>query len=271
MSDKDTIGRLVRRRRLESGYSLGQLASKVGMTAAEVRSWERDLELPEHGILERLAETLELDLADIEARVAAARTTADEQPEVEAVVPEEAEVAAPEAAAASDAAPETVAPEPSPALEPEEFDDGGFAVEDPFTPPAPADDAAEDEFDYDLLDAPTEAVPVPAMAGAPVMTREPVRAPARPMPEVEPAPDADAGLLRYLEPLRLLFDPHSPYLYWIRAGLTVVVLAIIGLVLLSKVGDLLDAVSELIDTIKPAASTSGQLDALGWLSRVALG
>jgi len=49
------------------------------------------------------------------------------------------------------------------------------------------------------------------------------------------------------------------------------VLAIIGLVLLNKVGDLLDAVSELIDTIKPAASTSDQLDALGWLSRAALG
>lgn len=268
MSDEDTIGRLVRRRRLESGYSLGQLAAKVGMTAAEVRAWERDVELPEHGILERLAETLELDLTDIEARVAAAGASADQRPE-EQPVPDEPVADAGESVSAA----EGVEPEQAPAFssEPEEFDDGGFAVVDPFTPPAPLEADDEDEFDYDLLEAPTESVPVPAMAAAPAMAREPVSASVGRMPVVEPAPDADAGLLRYLEPLRLLFDPHSRYLYWIRAGLTVVVLAIIGLVLLNKVGDLLDAVSELIDTIEPAASTSDQLDALGWLSRVALG
>ena len=73
MSDPNTLGSLVRRRRLESGYSLGQLASKVGKTAAEVRAWERDNELPEHGILERLAETLELDLDEIKARLESER------------------------------------------------------------------------------------------------------------------------------------------------------------------------------------------------------
>jgi transcriptional regulator with XRE-family HTH domain len=267
MTEEDTIGRLVRRRRLESGYSLGQLAAKVGMTAAEVRAWERDVELPEHGILERLAETLELDLTDIEARVSAARAAAAAEPVAE---PEPEEV---DAMAEPPSGAESVEPESPPIFssEPEDFDDGGFAVEDPFTPPAPPDDGAGEDFDFDLLDAPTEAVPVPAMAAAAAAARGTAPPPARPMPVVEPAPDSDAGLLRYLEPLRLLFDPHSRYLYWIRAGLTVVVLVIIGLVLLNKVGDLLDALSELIDTVKPAASTSDPLDALGRLSGLALG
>ena len=69
MSDPNTLGSLVRKRRLESGYSLGQLASKVGKTAAEVRAWERDVELPEHGIIDRLASTLEIDLAEIKKRL----------------------------------------------------------------------------------------------------------------------------------------------------------------------------------------------------------
>ena len=144
-------------------------------------------------------------------------------------------------------------------------DEPGFAVEDPFTPPAADEAAAADE--YNLLDAPTEAVPVPVITetataaraerAAAVITEPP------PLPVVEVAPDADPGLLRYLEPLRLLFDPKSRYLYWIRAGLTVIVMLVFAVILFDQLGKLLDAVGELLDTIEPSATNPDELDALG--------
>jgi transcriptional regulator with XRE-family HTH domain len=300
MSDPNTLGGIVRRRRLESGYSLGQLASKVGKTAAEVRAWERDAELPEHGILDRLAETLELDVAQIRAKVteaqeAAARQAADVEPqdsdaadeatpdegEPEDLGPEEGEtldksddeddsaaiaVVEPEESA-EPAEPEAAAtPEADTAADDEaapEEDLPGFPVEDPFTPPEPLDDP---EPDASLLDAPTEAVPVPVITET-AKTARAQRAAAvleePPLPMVEPAPDADPGLLRYLEPLRLLFDPHSRYLYWIRAGLTIIVMLVLVVFLFRMLGSLLDAVAELLDTIEPATTDPDDLDAFG--------
>lgn len=303
MSDPNTLGSLVRRRRLESGYSLGQLASKVGKTAAEVRAWERDNEFPEHGILERLAETLELDLSEIKARLEAEKEAAAEKAAAQDAVetPEAAEKgpaadaeAGPEDTAdeddtadddtadkdaadedasadrdtAEEDAPQVIGEEPEaePGIEAEaeeEDDEPGFAVDDPFTPPVP-EDAGDD---FDLLNAPTEAVPVPVITDtakaaraerAAAVIQEPP-----PLPVVEPAPDSDPGLLRYLEPLRLLFDPNSRYLYWIRAGLTVVVLLVFAVIFFNQLGKLLDAVGELLDTIEPSATTPDDLDALG--------
>jgi transcriptional regulator with XRE-family HTH domain len=291
MSDPNTLGSLVRRRRLESGYSLGQLASKVGKTAAEVRAWERDNEQPEHGILERLAETLELDLDEIKARLeadkktaakAASKEEAAEPPGDSADTPEDAvegaasddeseKDVAESAVAEEDAAEEeddvvaAVAPAPDEEDESSPADDEpGFAVDDPFKPPPPEDD------EFDLLNAPTEAVPVPVITETATAARAEraaavIQEPPPPLPVVEPAPDADPGLLRYLEPLRLLFDPNSRYLYWIRAGLTVAVLLVFAIVLFDQLGKLLDAVGELLDTIEPS-STPDELDALGPLS-----
>lgn len=270
MSDPNTLGSIVRRRRLESGYSLGQLASKVGKTAAEVRSWERDSELPEHGIIERLAETLELDLDDIkkhldegkkafEAEKAAAALTAAEVAEAEAEAEEPVEFPEEPATEAADDDSEELP---------------GFAVADPFSPPATVDTdelepvVGQPDADLDLLDAPTEAVPVPIITETAAAARASRAAvlleePPPPLPTVEPAPDADAGLLRYLEPLRFLFDPHNRYLYWIRAGLTAVVLLVMAVVLFDQLGKLLDAVGELLDTIEPAATDPDDLNALG--------
>lgn len=297
MSDPNTLGSVVRRRRLESGYSLGQLASKVGKTAAEVRAWERDAELPEHGILERLAETLELDVADIRAKVAeaqeaAAREAADDGVDVEER--QETEVAedpkakreeVSEEVSEEDVSDSAVLIDPDvPTQHPEEAaaapqesdaepdadtssedDLPGFPVEDPFTPPE-----VPPESDSSLLDAPTEAVPVPVITDTAKAARA-QRAAAvleePPLPMVEPAPDADPGLLRYLEPLRVLFDPQSRYLYWLRAGLTVLVMLVLVVILFRMLGGLLDAVGELLDTIEPSATDPDDLDALGigWL------
>ena len=288
MSDPNTLGSIVRRRRLESGYSLGQLASKVGKTAAEVRAWERDAELPEHGILDRLAETLELDVADIRAKVAAAQEpSAQEEAEDEvaeqeppaakaAQDPKDEEVTREDAAAAAividpdvpvqfpDEDVATPEDEAEPEGETESEDDlPGFPVEDPFTPP---EEPADPEPTPSLIDAPTEAVPVPVITDTAQAARA-QRAAAvleqPPLPMVEPPPDADPGLLRYLEPLRLLFDPHSRYLYWIRAGLTVIVMLVLVVFLFRMLGSLLDAVGELLDTIEPSATDPDDLDAVG--------
>ncbi|MDJ0924982.1 MAG: helix-turn-helix transcriptional regulator [Acidimicrobiia bacterium] len=297
MSDPNTLGSLVRRRRLESGYSLGQLASKVGKTAAEVRAWERDAELPEHGILERLSETLELDIDDIRQRVEAAQDAAAEEEEAatEAPAAESSDADSTEDDAASvsdddeddevpsdpeipvvfpDETPEDTAEAIAELEESGEEDLAGFPVEDPFTPPDP-DDAEEaggsDEQIQELIDAPTEAVPMPVITDTAAAARA-QRAAAlleepQPLPVVEAAPDADPGLLRYLEPLRVLYDPHSRYLYWIRAGLTVIVMLILVVVLFRLLGGLLNAVGELLDTIEPSATDPDDLDALGALAR----
>jgi hypothetical protein len=168
----------------------------------------------------------------------------------------------------------------------DESDAVGFAVEDPFAPPAPVDEdpAAEpadeeatgdpdvaSDFDVDLLDAPTEPVPVPIITETATAARAEravalMEEPA-PLPMVERSPDSDPGLLRYLEPLRILFDPHSRYLYWIRAGLTIVVMLVFTVVLFDQVGKLLDAIGEVLDSIEPSTSPTDELDALGSLLR----
>jgi transcriptional regulator with XRE-family HTH domain len=293
MSDPNTLGSLVRKRRLESGYSLGQLASKVGKTAAEVRAWERDSELPEHGIIERLASTLEIDLGEIKKRLDAGRKALEAERKAAAEKAAKAE-AADAAKAGQQAAEEEqasadpvifpekeVAPEPSPTAteaepEPEEEEDlPGFVVKDPFTPPPPiAEEAPEEpvvavEPDRHLLDAPTEPVPVPVITDTAAAARASRAAavleePPPPVPQYDPS-DQEAGLLRYLEPLKVLFDPHQRYLYWIRAGLTVIVLLVFMVILLAQVGNLLDAIGELLDTIKPVATDPNDINALGWI------
>jgi transcriptional regulator with XRE-family HTH domain len=295
MSDPNTLGSLVRKRRLEAGYSLGQLASKVGKTAAEVRSWERDAEMPEHGIIERLSSTLEIDLDEIQKRLDEGKKALEAERKAAAIAAEAAE----KIKAETEEPVEFPENEAEAAADEQDGNDlPGFAVDDPFTPPPPLGDEAisdvedepsvedaqpdtdgedlpsegEEDADIGLLDAPTEAVPVPiitetaaaARAGrAAAVLEEP---PPPPLPPIGPAPDSDPGLLRYLEPLRLLFDPNSRYLYWIRAGLTVAVLLVFAVIFFDNLGKLLDAFGELLDTIEPTVSEPDQLDALaaGW-------
>ena len=92
---------------------------------------------------------------------------------------------------------------------------------------------------------------------AAAVLEEPPPPPAAP---VEPAPDSDPGLLRYLEPLRILFDPHNRYLYWIRAGLTAIIMLVFAVILLDQLGKLLDAFGELLDTFEPTAPDPDSVD-----------
>lgn len=69
-----TIGEQIRERRLAAGMSLGQLASKVHLTAAAVRSWERGESFPDSSIHGALAEVLDLDVAILDPTASQAET-----------------------------------------------------------------------------------------------------------------------------------------------------------------------------------------------------
>ena len=58
-------------------------------------------------------------------------------------------------------------------------------------------------------------------------------------------------------PLRYLYDPEKPWLYWVRAGLTVVVLLILLNILFDSVGELFDKLGEVIDSIEPTDVVEG--------------
>jgi len=66
VSDPNTLGGLIRERRLAQGLSLGQLATAVGRTAATVRAWERGQHFPAADVVDRLAITLGLEASQIE-------------------------------------------------------------------------------------------------------------------------------------------------------------------------------------------------------------
>lgn len=55
------MGRTIREARLARGMSLSQLAAAVGRSSSSVRRWERDEVPPAIGIIDELAEALEID------------------------------------------------------------------------------------------------------------------------------------------------------------------------------------------------------------------
>lgn len=64
-SQTETIGRFIRRTRLERGLSLGQLAELVGRSSSSVRRWERDEVAPAPGIVPTLASVLEVPESEL--------------------------------------------------------------------------------------------------------------------------------------------------------------------------------------------------------------
>ncbi len=61
MTDSTAMGRTIREARLARGMSLSQLASAVGRSSSSVRRWERGEVPPAIGIIDDLAEALDLD------------------------------------------------------------------------------------------------------------------------------------------------------------------------------------------------------------------
>ena len=67
MTDATAIGRTIREARLAQGLSLSQLASAVGRSSSSVRRWERGEVPPAIGIIDELAEVLDLDPDELRA------------------------------------------------------------------------------------------------------------------------------------------------------------------------------------------------------------
>ncbi|MCB1246340.1 MAG: helix-turn-helix transcriptional regulator [Acidimicrobiia bacterium] len=68
MSENETLGRYIRRSRIERGMSLGQLADKVGRSSSSVRRWERDEVAPALTVVPSLAEVLGVDEDELVSR-----------------------------------------------------------------------------------------------------------------------------------------------------------------------------------------------------------
>ena len=95
VSDPNTLGELIRERRLAAGLSLGQLATNVGRTAATVRAWERDQHFPAADVIDRLAMALDIGADEIEAlmqRDPPSLTVVSDEPEDDATPSESTSV-----------------------------------------------------------------------------------------------------------------------------------------------------------------------------------
>ena len=134
-----TLGELIRERRLGRGLSLGQLASEVATSANQVRRWERGEEIPGDDEQSVLGEFLDIDATDLALLATAAATPIDEDPE-----PPESPTELVSAAAGVSL---TSVSQPKPKARVEELDRRQEPVE-PERPPTPSEPAQV------LVDAP---------------------------------------------------------------------------------------------------------------------
>ncbi len=254
MSDDQHIGEIIRERRLARGYSLGQLATRLGKTPAVVRAWERGEDSPDAAVSETLFATLEIDLGEIRDLVGG--------PEGEAVdadvsVGETADEAVEESVVGVETASDDEPVEPEDATDEEVVPHEARETDEAAAPAAAADaEPAEHEVLDEasraaLAELPTEAMPAPVATMAPPLVEpsgydviEPVVA------EVPPPAPITVPPLRLPNPIRLLFDPHRRFLYWIRYALTIVVLIILLRVFLWAAGELWTALGDLLDTFR---------------------
>jgi transcriptional regulator with XRE-family HTH domain len=106
MADTAAMGRAIREARLQKGMSLGQLAAAVGRSSSSVRRWERGEVPPAIGVVDQLADVLDLDPEELkamrpaaeddvrvveavsEAQAPAVKPSTLEQPKVTAPAPE---------------------------------------------------------------------------------------------------------------------------------------------------------------------------------------
>jgi len=232
LSQPTTLGELIRERRLAHGMSLSQFAKKVGHSPAEVRAWERGEAQPDLDARDALAEDLEVG------------------PDVlDAVWP------LPFDEALSTAVPEPEPPSATDPGAPEQHDDTflavGGVVAGVAVAEAPAPSAAEEAMaEGALVEEPTEAIGAPFVVATPVPTETAM------VTLVEPE------VPRRWNPIRAIYDPNKPWLSYIRTILTVVALAVLALILFRLLGELFDALAELLDTVRTTDDVQSQLEAL---------
>ncbi len=253
MAERDDLGQIINGARVGRGQSLGQLADRLGVTAAELRAWEKNESRPGEAALRSLSGVLQLDYG----RLAAAAASPVQAPPAPAgrkpQAPRE-----PQASPAGRTDPDTTALV-SAGLVFSDAADTGLDVA-ATTPAAPVEPAPASGGAPRLEDLPTESVATvaPPPAPSPVATVP---------PPPRPAADADSTLMSgALQPvtgfLRTLFDPDRKYLFWIRTALTIVVILIMLRILAGVVPALFDTLGEILDTIE-STTESTVLDQFG--------
>jgi transcriptional regulator with XRE-family HTH domain len=246
-----SLGELIRERRLGLGFSLGQLATKMATTVSVVRGWERDEDVPPEQARRVLAGVLALDGDEVAELAEAAARGRDEPAEEEPESPTELVQSAAGVAMTSVSPPvQAVASEPGPRDESAE----------PEIEPGPAQ---PEPAEVDREPAPARAAILPEpetgprvedpSAPRPVPLRYPHSVPAGVAVEIS-EPEANIW-----NPLRYLYDPDKPWLYWIRAALTVVVLLFLFNLLFDSVGELFDKLGDVIDSIEPSDAVEGDV------------
>ena len=298
MSQPETLGELIRDRRLARGMSLGQLATSVGRTAATVRAWERDQHAPAVAIIEQLAGVLDVDVQRIldftsqdppELTLVAADDDADDAGVAEVAVVDVETDADDEATGDTEAGdvvgaetsgeaeeqptePVVVAAEPDELAVLPRVDTAGADLEVDVVDDAEPEGETEPGAVLDITDEPTQAIPPPVPATPPPssVTTPPVTAPAaastatavgaRPGTVLVPTSTLEEPPLpQVLSSLRVLFDPKKRWLYWLRAALTVVVLLVMAGVLLWALRELFTAIGAVLDSIEPTDTIESDL------------
>lgn len=244
-----SLGELIRERRLGLGLSLGQLATKVSTSAAEVRRWERGEQTPTEESQVVLAELLGVEAAAMANLAAEIELPDPAEPETPTELLSAAagvsltSVSQPERpVVASESAIETTVSE---SVEEIDLLTAGSAASSapPVVTPlaAPEDEVVEPTAPP--FEDPTAPRPVPLKYPGSVPVGVPVEI-------AEPEPNL-------WNPLRYLYDPEKPWLYWVRAGLTVVVLLILVNILFDSIGELFDKIGEVFDSIEPTDAVEG--------------
>lgn len=268
MPDQQALGDFIRERRLALGFSAGQLAMRLHSTAAVVRTWERGHDPVPDDAMAGLAELLGVD-----------------ESELRSLQPAAAEAEAP-VEKPSTPAPAVEATKPAPAAEPPQTEPEGVPAAPTGEPATAGKGNGKVEqapvvghtpglgVDPGLLEAPTEAIePVRAVRTAtatrpaPDTRRDPATAATSSPGSVEPvAVDVDGSVPEWLGPLRFLFDPSKPYLYWARAIGTIIGLYIVLRVFGFALDGLIDAIGEFWDSFStPDPASEDVVTSLGLL------
>jgi transcriptional regulator with XRE-family HTH domain len=249
------LGEKIKKRRLALGQSRGQLASSLGTTATVVASLERGERVPDGETVALLAKAFGVEPQELTGDGPSSppdRGAGDEVP----VAATALTVTAPAAGDAVDGKVPAARPSSSP-LPPipasttnvfDEMDRIPVVAATAATRPAKRSTVMTGPPPAELIDAPTEAVPV--VEPAPVMV---VAAPAP--AAVEPTTGLYGSYRRFLA---VIFDRDRPYLSWIRAALTVIFLLIGLRVLAWAVPAFFDALGDILSTIEstnPTATT----------------
>ncbi len=253
MTDPGTIGEVLRAGRLTHGMSRGEVGTELDRSKASIKAWERNESEPTADELELLIELYDLDRDE----VAAVRSTPEAVPEP-AEMPAEPEPT--DVPSEPEFADEPSAPSDETAIE-DRTDDGGTELVGPATGDlvvaATAGAALEAPIAAELdVDAEADTVAHQVVPGVDEPSRDdPAELPVPPN-VARGAPDAQAitGTTPVASSvpaaprrgvLATIRDPERPWLGYIRAFLTIVVLAALGWVLVWALREMFAALGEL--------------------------